>query len=655
MRFVRGRTLAEAIAGLPPRPAGEASSLDLRELLTAFVGVCNAVAYAHCRGVIHRDLKPQNVVLGDYGEVLVLDWGLAKVTGSGTSDDLTVPAPLSIDSSYAPDQTVAGQILGTPAYMAPEQAEGRLDLLDWRTDIYGLGAVLYEILTGRPPFIGDDTTEVLRQVTQEPPERPRAVAAYTPAALEAVCLKALAKKPADRYATVKELAADVQHWLADEPVTAYREPLTVRAGRFAHRNRTLVAAAVATLLVTAVSLGVAATLLNSANDKLGIALWNEEAARKEADDNAAKERQARREADDNAEKERQARKAEEAALAVAISQIDLSYDALGDLVLKIQIDLDETPGGRHVRRELLEDTMRKLNRLVESPATSDRLFRRYASAHQQRGDILWGQNRRGEAEAEFRKAGEYAARAFQANPTSDKAKANVAAFYNRMGDTELFYHKRLEPARKQYEAGLPLWEGLAKKMAALPDGDPALPELERINLVDSEEAVADTYDRMGIIALRFDFDYAKAKDWFTRSLEIRQRHVKKFPSRQHRVALGSSCIYLAEMALQHNELDKALKLHAELVKQREDTFEERRWSLKARSELADAYGKYGDDLMLARRNAEAHKMYVASRDLFQQVLRRRTRRPDLPRPGSPRPLPLRHQLHPRRRPEGRRS
>ena len=285
------------------------------------------------------------------------------------------------------------------------------------------------------------------------------------------------------------------------------------------------------------------------------------------------------------------KKRAEAAERVAVSQADLSYDALGDLVLKIQIDLDEAPGGRHVRKELLEDTMKKLHRLHESPATTDRLFRRYASAHMQLGEILWNLNRRAEAEVEYKKAGEYAERAIQAFPTSDKAKANIAANNNRMGDTELFYHKRLETARKYYEAAVPRWEALAKKMVVFPDGDPALPELERINLVDAEEAVADTYDRMGIMSLRFDFDYPKAEEWFNKSKAIRERHLKTHPSRQHRVAIGASLIYLAEWALQHNELTKAISLHEELLKQRDGTFGERRWSLKARRELADAEGK----------------------------------------------------------------
>ena len=197
--------------------------------------------------MIHRDLKGQNVVLGDYGEVIVLDWGLAKlvdgpdVRGRGPGDPARRRQPRRF-------QTLAGRALGTPAYMAPEQAAGRLDLVDRRSDVYGLGAILYEILTGRPPFDGTKTADVLRKVIEEEPPRPRAVVPATSPALEAVCLKAMAKKQADRYASAAELADDVRRWLADEPVAAYPEPWTVRAGRWAKRHRTAVAAAAALLV-----------------------------------------------------------------------------------------------------------------------------------------------------------------------------------------------------------------------------------------------------------------------------------------------------------------------------------------------------------------------------------------------------------------------
>src|SRR5262249_53106326 len=137
-------------------------------------------------------------------------------------------------------------------YMAPEQAAGRLDLIDRRTDVYGLGAILYEILTDRPPFTGSDTQEVLRKVREEAPLPPRPVTAGVPPALEAVCLKALAKKPADGCVAARELGQEVQRWLADEPVAACPEPLATRLGRWGRRHKTLVAGAAA-LLVTLVA------------------------------------------------------------------------------------------------------------------------------------------------------------------------------------------------------------------------------------------------------------------------------------------------------------------------------------------------------------------------------------------------------------------
>jgi PAS domain S-box-containing protein len=212
MRFVKGRTLSEAARAYhDQRRAGRADALGLPALLSAFVTVCNTVAYAHARGVLHRDLKGQNVVLGDFGEVVVLDWGLAKLVGRPEveTDALSVVlGEAGGDSGY----TVQGQALGTPAYMAPEQSAGRLDRIDRRTDVYGLGAILYEVLTGAPPFGGDSTEEVLRKVREEEPAPPRRLWPEVPPALEALCLRALAKRPEDRPAAAGDLAREVQGW-----------------------------------------------------------------------------------------------------------------------------------------------------------------------------------------------------------------------------------------------------------------------------------------------------------------------------------------------------------------------------------------------------------------------------------------------------------
>src|SRR5882672_12644867 len=195
MKFVRGRTLTNAVdAYHSKRTQGGVDPLEFVALLTAFAAVSNTIAYAHSRGVLHRDLKGDNVILGDFGEVIVLDWGLAKLLGQPEAKETDL-SPTPPDYPQDPGLTVQGEIVGTPAYMAPEQADGRLDQIDHRTDIYGLGAILYEILTGQPPFTGSNTMEVLQKAIRGNPARPQELWAEVPAGLEEICLKAMAKEP----------------------------------------------------------------------------------------------------------------------------------------------------------------------------------------------------------------------------------------------------------------------------------------------------------------------------------------------------------------------------------------------------------------------------------------------------------------------------
>ena len=223
----------------------------MRKLLRRFLDVCNAIDYAHSRGVIHRDIKPANIILGKHGETLVVDWGLAKAVGRAdpSAGEQTI-APSSSGSS----ETLPGSALGTPAYMSPEQAGGDLDRLGPRSDVYSLGATLYCLLTGKPPFEGDDIGEILRRVQAGDVRAPRAVDPALDKALEAVCLKAMATKPADRYATCRALAEDIERWAADEPVSAWREPISRRVRRWANRNRTAVASVAVALMAGVVGL-----------------------------------------------------------------------------------------------------------------------------------------------------------------------------------------------------------------------------------------------------------------------------------------------------------------------------------------------------------------------------------------------------------------
>jgi serine/threonine protein kinase len=260
MRFIRGDSLKEAIdrchADEAMKPDADRRSLELHKLLRRFTDVCNAIEYAHTRGVIHRDIKPGNIVIGEHGETLVVDWGLAKPLGrvdSGPQSGERVLVPSAAGPSA---ETLPGEAMGTPAYMSPEQAEGNLEALGPRSDVYSLGATLYYLLTGKAPLEGDDLGALLRAAQKGDFPWPRRVEPLTDRALEAVCLKAMALKPEDRYSTSRALADDVERWLADQPVLAYAEPFWTRASRQVRRHKPWVAAAGVLLILIAAVLAI---------------------------------------------------------------------------------------------------------------------------------------------------------------------------------------------------------------------------------------------------------------------------------------------------------------------------------------------------------------------------------------------------------------
>jgi serine/threonine-protein kinase len=275
MRFIKGDSLREAIGRFHNderlrKDAGR-RSLELRTLLRRFTEVCNAIDYAHSRGVIHRDIKPANIIVGKHGETLVVDWGLAKaIGGADPSGGEQIIAPSSSGSS----ETLPGSALGTPAYMSPEQARGELQRLGPRSDVYSLGATLYCLLTGKPPFENDEIGAVLHAVQEGRFRRPSQHDPALDKALDAVCMKAMATEPEDRYSTPKALVDDLDRWMADEPVTAWREPLARRARRWGRRNRTTVTAA--TVALVAGVIGLAAVLGVQTKAKAELAASNAE-------------------------------------------------------------------------------------------------------------------------------------------------------------------------------------------------------------------------------------------------------------------------------------------------------------------------------------------------------------------------------------------
>jgi serine/threonine-protein kinase len=268
MRFIRGDSLQDAINRFhqtpgPAAPTTGHRAVEYRQLLSRFIDVCNAMAYAHSRGVIHRDIKPGNVMLGKYGETIVVDWGLAKPFNAAPKAEYpSGERPLQPASISAATDTLFGSVVGTPQFMSPEQAAGLKDQLGPASDIYSLGATLYVLLTGKVAYEDATVFSLLEKVRRGDFLSPRAVNPTVPPTLDAICMKAMALKPEDRYPAARALGDDIEHWLADEPVSAYREPLGARLVRWARRHRTTVAGLAGLLLTAVVALAVSTVLVS---------------------------------------------------------------------------------------------------------------------------------------------------------------------------------------------------------------------------------------------------------------------------------------------------------------------------------------------------------------------------------------------------------
>lgn len=268
MRFIRGDSLKHAIddfhSGENSKSPSALSSIEFRKLLGRFLDVCHAIEYAHSRGVLHRDLKPGNIMLGKYGETLVVDWGLAKALGKSDQFSPNEELVLVPSSGSSIDMTQFGTAIGTPAYMSPEQAIGRLDQLGPHSDVYSLGATLYHMLVGSPPFGKAPVHETLEKVRAGRLPLPSTVQPNVPRVLEAICMKAMAFEPENRYASAGQLAEEVEKWLADEPVSCIKESRTDYIRRWMKRHRTLVVStSVAATVLFAASLAIAVMVVQN--------------------------------------------------------------------------------------------------------------------------------------------------------------------------------------------------------------------------------------------------------------------------------------------------------------------------------------------------------------------------------------------------------
>ncbi len=382
MRLVRGRDL-EHILGLLSR--GE-EGWTVHRALRVLQRICEAMAFAHSKAVVHRDLKPANVMVGRFGEVYVMDWGLARVLGREDKSDLrvkrrgagmmtivqTMRAEERQSNDLSPLMTMDGEVLGTPAYMSPEQALGDLENLDQRADVYSVGAILYHLLAGHMPYVPPgaqrNAYEVLQMVQAGPPEPLHARAPKAPAELVAIAEKALARRPQDRYPSMIELAEDLTSFLDGHVVRAYETGAAAELRKWVRRNRAT-AASLAAAVVLALG-GLASIAFVQVRAKQTLAAKNAELEL--ATDEAGKARDAaeeeKRRADESSRIAQEERSeavlaradAEERALEVAFERDS------GEKVIAFLVQLFESPdpsrarGAEITAKELLDRGARAL-------------------------------------------------------------------------------------------------------------------------------------------------------------------------------------------------------------------------------------------------------------------------------------------------------
>ena len=282
MRLVKGQDLSTVFDRVH---AGD-PDWNVTRALGALLKVCEAMSYAHEKGVVHRDLKPANVMVGRHGQVYVMDWGLARVEGCEDSHEVQLKSLTDLSLSVmqtdrrdaarkaqdSPIGTLDGSVLGTPYYMPPEQAAGRLAEIGPHSDVYALGAMLYHLLTGRMPYHtpGDRLSPhtILAMVLQGPPKPVHELAPRVPPALEAICEKAMAREVGERYADMGELREDLRAFLENRVVRSYRTGAFVELKKWVQRNRALAAAVAALAFLTVGGSSTAAVVFGAKNREI---------------------------------------------------------------------------------------------------------------------------------------------------------------------------------------------------------------------------------------------------------------------------------------------------------------------------------------------------------------------------------------------------
>lgn len=547
LEFVDGPPLDVEINGIPQPP---------RDAVGLVERLARGVEAAHSKGIVHRDLKPANVLLSGDGTPKITDFGLAKELESKSS------------------QTRSGSQIGTPSYMAPEQA--LCETYGPSVDIYALGAILYEMLVGRPPFLGASPYETTLLVVNEEPVRPSLLVSKVPADVETICLKCLQKAPERRYESAAALADDCRRYLAGEPIVARPISPVERLWRWCRRNpRTagLAAAVIGLLAVVAVGSTAAAVVIEKSR-KAAVA------ATKAADD-------AKIEAEAN----------ELLAARRASDGLSLIQTVVDD----IQIKLQGAPGTENLKKSLLETGLEALRKLSSTLNGSRATETTELIARMRLGDSFRRLGSTKEAMAEYLKSHTIAWRRANDFPDNDKAQGNLASVLNTLGEMRHEIEHDMAASLDCHRQSVAIW----RKLSTHPPGgkDSVEPLTLTRNLAESLTHLA--------VGLLREGKPMEAAPLFEETIELRRKVLEEVPDDLSlRQDLARSYQALGETAFLLGDITQSRDYYARCLATNEEILAGNREDLGAQVELASALGNHGDiglrtgDLDGARRDFE---------------------------------------------------
>lgn len=566
LEFVPGSSLDRKLAKQPQPPRDAAEMIET---------LARAMHYAHEHGIVHRDLKPANVLMAPDGVLKITDFGLAKELGD--------------DSGMSRD----GQAMGTPSYMPPEQARGDVKNLGPLADVYSLGAILYEMLVGRPPFLGSTPYDTLLQVLKVDPIAPSQLVPRLPKDIETVCLKCLEKEPSKRYASALDLAEDCRRYLAGEPILSRPISSAERAWRWCQRNprvASLLATVAGLLVMVAVGSTISAMIIRDERDA-------KEAQRRDAVD-------ARRVAEEN---ERIAEENER----IAADQAELALGTLQTFVDKVQTQLDEAPRTRKLKKELLDTAIEGLDRVSGIAEKTTSIGATLLMAYVQYADMAAKSGETDEAMRLYAKCLALAEQQAADKSDHDASQANLATVATLFGEMTLELERDPAAALAAYRQALAIAERLASKPRS-------------VEGVVTEDQVAQLLDesRTKIAALLLQQgDPENAMPLFREVLATRRAAVDAAPDDDDaRLLMARSAHAVGEAAYLLGDAAESHRLYDECVAVQESLLAANPNNVPLEIDLAILHGDYGEIRLRSREHDAARAHFDRSVELAKMLV-----------------------------------